>query len=157
VTSDWIETNRSLFEALKLEKIAIALTIGLIMLVAAINIVATLIIMVTEKRRSIAVLMSLGATRALIRRVFVWQGAILGLVGTLAGAAIGTAACVVMDRFRLVRIPADVYQVTYLPFKLLPADAGFVVMGAFLVSLVATLYPAGKAASLQPTEGLRSE
>ncbi len=157
VTSDWIETNRSLFEALKLEKIAIALTIGLIMLVAAINIVATLIIMVTEKRRSIAVLMSLGATRALIRRVFVWQGAILGLVGTLVGAATGAAACVVMDRFQLIRIPADVYQVAYLPFKLLPTDAGFVVMGAFLVSLVATLYPAGKAASLQPTEGLRAE
>ncbi len=157
VTSDWIETNRSLFEALQLEKIAIALTIGLIMLVAALNIVATLIIMVTEKRRSIAVLMSLGATRDLIRRVFVWQGAVLGLVGTLIGAAAGTGACFVLDRFQLIRIPADVYQVAYLPFKLLAADAGLVVVGAIVVSLAATLYPAGKAASLQPTEGLRSE
>ena len=157
VTSDWIETNRSLFEALQLEKIAIALTIGLIMLVAALNIVATLIIMVTEKRRSIAVLMSLGATRPLIRRVFVWQGAALGLVGTVLGAITGAVVCMVLDRFQLIRIPADVYQVAYLPFKLLPADAAMVVIGSLLVSLVATLYPASKAASLLPTEGLRSE
>ena len=157
VTTDWIETNRSLFEALQLEKVAIALTIGLIMAVAALNIVATLIIMVTEKRRSIAVLMSLGATRELIRRVFVWQGAVLGLAGTLIGAAVGAIACFVLDRFQLIKIPADVYQVAYLPFKLLPADAGLVITGSLLVSLVATLYPAGKAASLLPTEGLRSE
>ena len=157
VTSDWIETNRSLFEALRLEKIAIALTIGLVMVVAALNIVATLIIMVTEKRRSIAVLMSLGATRELIRRVFIWQGAVLGVTGTLIGATVGVLACIVLDRFQLIRIPADVYQVAYLPFKLLPGDALLVVAGALLISLVATLYPAGKAASLPPTEGLRSE
>lgn len=157
VTSDWIETNRSLFEALKLEKIAIGLTIGLVMVVAALNIVATLIIMVTEKRRSIAVLMSLGATRELIRRVFIWQGAVLGLIGISIGATVGAMACVVLDRFKLIRIPADVYQVAYLPFRLLPGDALLVILGAFVISLVATLYPAGKAASLAPTEGLRSE
>jgi lipoprotein-releasing system permease protein len=157
VTSDWIETNRSLFEALRLEKIAIALTIGLVVVVAALNIVATLIIMVTEKRRSIAVLMSLGATKALVRRVFIWQGAILGVVGTAVGATLGVVACLVLDRFKLIRIPADVYQVAYLPFRLLPWDASLVVVGAILISLFATLYPAGKAASLPPTEGLRSE
>jgi len=157
VTSDWIETNRSLFEALQLEKIAIALTIGLIMAVAALNIVATLVIMVTEKRRSIAVLMSLGATRPLIRRVFVWQGAVLGALGTLLGAGVGTLACIVLDRYQIIRIPADVYQVAYLPFKLLPTDAALVIAGALLISLLATLYPAGQAAALQPTEGLRSE
>ena len=102
-------------------------------------------------------LMSLGATRELIRRVFVWQGAILGASGTLLGAAVGTVACFVLDRFQIIRIPADVYQVAYLPFKLLPSDAGLVILGALLISLLATLYPAGKAASLQPTEGLRSE
>jgi lipoprotein-releasing system permease protein len=157
ISTDWIETNRSLFEALQLEKIAIALTIGLVMAVAALNIVATLIIMVTEKRRSIAVLMSLGATRELIRRVFVWQGAVLGLSGTILGAAVGTTACLVLDRYQLIRIPSDVYQVAYLPFKLLPTDAAMVVVGSMLVSLIATLYPASKAASLLPTEGLRSE
>jgi lipoprotein-releasing system permease protein len=157
VTSDWIETNRTLFEALQLEKLAIALTIGLIIMVAALNIVATLIIMVTEKRRSIAVLTSLGATRALIRRVFFWQGAMLGLAGTLIGAFIGVVVCLVLDRFQLIRIPADVYQVAYLPFNLLPTDALMVMAGSLLVSLIATIYPATKAASLLPTEGLRSE
>ena len=81
----------------------------------------------------------------------------LGLVGTLIGAAVGAIACLVLDRFQLIRIPADVYQVAYLPFQLLPADAALVIVGSLLVSLVATLYPAGKAASLLPTEGLRSE
>lgn len=157
VTSDWIETNRSLFEALRLEKIAIGLTIGLVTVVAALNIVATLILMVTEKRRSIAVLMSLGATRELIRRVFIWQGAILGLAGTAIGATLGIVACRVLDRFQIIRIPADVYQVAYLPFKLLPADASLVVLGALTITLLASVYPASKAASLRPTEGLRSE
>jgi len=157
ITQDWIANNRSLFEALQLEKIAIGLTIGLIVLVASLNIVATLIIMVTEKRRSIAVLMSLGATRPLIRRVFVWQGAILGAIGTAVGAAIGISACVILDRYQLIKIPADVYQVAYLPFRLLPSDGAMVIVGALLVSLVATLYPASRAAALQPTEGLRSE
>ena len=157
VTTDWIETNRSLFEALQLEKLAIACTIGLVMMVAALNIVATLIIMVTEKRRSIAVLMSLGATRQLVRRVFIWQGAVLGFSGTLIGGVIGAVACLILDRFHLIRIPADVYQVAYLPFKLLPGDATLVIMGSILISLLATIYPAGKAASLLPTEGLRAE
>ena len=157
ITQDWIANNRSLFEALQLEKIAIGLTIGLIVLVAALNIVATLIIMVTEKRKSIAVLMSLGATRSTIRRVFVWQGAILGAIGTMSGAVLGTAACYVLDTYELIKIPADVYQVAYLPFKLLPMDGAMVVIGALAVSLVATLYPASRAAALRPTEGLRSE
>ena len=157
IIQDWISNNRSLFEALQLEKIAIGLTIGLIVLVASLNIVATLIIMVTEKRRSIAVLMSLGATRQMIRRVFVWQGAILGAIGTAVGAVIGISACVILDHYQLIKIPADVYQVAYLPFRLLPSDGTMVIVGALLVSLVATLYPASRAAALQPTEGLRSE
>ena len=93
----------------------------------------------------------------MIRRVFVIQGAALGLVGTLIGTAVGTGACLILDRFQLIRIPADVYQVAYLPFKLLPSDAALVVFGSMLVSLIATLYPASKAASLLPTEGLRAE
>lgn len=157
VTSDWIETNRSLFEALRLEKLAIGLTIALIVIVAALNIVATLILMVSEKRRSIAVLISMGAEPGLIRRIFVWQGLILGACGTLAGTVLGLAACFVLDRYKLIRIPADVYQVAYLPFHVTRADTIAVVLGALLIALFATLYPSARAASLHPVDSLRAE
>jgi lipoprotein-releasing system permease protein len=157
VVSDWIETNRSLFEALKLEKLAIGLTIGLIVMVAALNIVATLVLMVTEKRRSVAVLLSMGAGPGTIRRIFVWLGLILGVTGTAVGAACGIAACWALDHYRVVRIPADVYQIAYLPFTLKPLDGAAVTLGAVLVALIATLYPANRAAHLSPIDGLRSE
>jgi len=157
LSTDWIEMNRSLFSALWLEKVAIGITIGLIVMVAALNIVATLILMVMEKHKDIAILVSMGAPEGAIRRIFVLQGTIIGLVGTAAGSLLGWGACRLLDRYRVVRIPEDVYQIAWVPFRLLPADAATVVAGALVVCFLATLHPAASAARVDPAEALRYE
>jgi lipoprotein-releasing system permease protein len=156
-TTDWIEMNHSLFSALWLEKTAIAITIGLIVMVAALNIVATLILMVMEKHKDIAVLVSMGASRGAISRIFMLQGTLIGAAGTFVGAVLGVAACQILDRYRLIRVPEDVYQISYVPFRLLPGDAALVVVGAVFVCFLATIHPARGAARLDPAEALRYE
>jgi lipoprotein-releasing system permease protein len=156
-TSDWIRMNHSLFSALWLEKMAIGITIGLIVMVAALNIVATLILMVMEKHKDIAILVSMGASRAAIARIFMLQGSLIGAVGTAVGGSVGWLVCQVLDRYRLIRVPADVYQVSYVPFKLHGLDAACVIVGALLVCFLATIYPARGAARLDPAEALRYE
>jgi lipoprotein-releasing system permease protein len=157
LTTDWVEMNRSLFSALWLEKTAIAITIGLIVLVAALNIVATLILMVMEKHKDIAILVSMGASRAAIMRVFMLQGTLIGGAGTLVGGVLGWVACHVLDKYRLLRVPGDVYQISYVPFRLLGVDAAVVVAGALLTCFLATLHPALGAARVDPAEALRNE
>ena len=114
--------NKSLFSALWLEKMAISITIGLIVMVAALNIVASLILLVMEKSRDIAILKTMGARRASITAIFMLQGLIIGLVGTLAGAIGGCVLIYVLDRYQLIHVPIDVYQISYVPFTLLPLD-----------------------------------
>jgi lipoprotein-releasing system permease protein len=157
LTTSWIEMNQSLFSALWLEKMAIAITIGLIVMVAALNIVATLILMVMEKHKDIGILVSMGASRGAIMRIFMLQGTVIGAVGTLAGALLGWGACRVLDRYKLIQVPADAYQISYVPFTLLPSDAAVVVAGALLVCFLATIHPARGAATLDPAEALRYE
>jgi len=157
LASNWIDLNQSLFSALWLEKMAIGITIGLIVMVAALNIVATLILMVMEKHKDIAILVSMGASRGAVTRIFMLQGTIIGAAGTAAGAVLGWAACQVLDHFRLLRVPVDVYQISYVPFTLLPGDAAVVVAGAILTCFLATLHPARAAARLDPAEALRYE
>jgi len=157
LTTDWIQMNESLFSALWLEKTAIAITIGLIVMVAALNIVATLILMVMEKHKDVAILVSMGASRGAITRIFMLQGTVIGAFGTAAGALLGFGACQIMDRYRLLRIPEDVYQISYVPFRLLPGDAAVVIAGALLVCFLATIHPARGAARLDPAESLRYE
>ncbi|HEY6548976.1 MAG TPA: FtsX-like permease family protein, partial [Vicinamibacteria bacterium] len=156
-TNDWVQMNQSLFSALWLEKTAIGITIGLIVMVAALNIVATLILMVMEKHQDIAILVSMGSSRGAIMRIFMLQGTIIGLVGTLLGGALGVGACQILDRYKLLRIPEDVYQVSYVPFQLVAGDAALVMLGALAVCFLATLYPARGAARLDPAEALRYE
>jgi lipoprotein-releasing system permease protein len=157
LTTNWIVMNQSLFSALWLEKVAIGITIGLIVMVAALNIVATLILLVMEKHKDIAILVSMGASRGAVTRIFMLQGAVIGAVGTLAGALLGWGACRILDHFKLIRVPVDVYQISYVPFTLLPQDAATVIAGALLVCFLATIHPARGAARLDPAEALRYE
>jgi len=155
VTQDWREMNRSLFSALWLEKMAIAVTIGLIIMVAALNIVASLILLVMEKNRDIAILKTMGARASSIRRIFLLQGVIIGLVGTGGGTLFGVGLIYVLDRFKIIHVPIDVYQISYIPFTLLPLDLLTVVLAAMLICLLATIYPSRQAAKLDPAQALR--
>jgi lipoprotein-releasing system permease protein len=151
----WADLNRSLFSALWLEKVAISITIGLIVMVAALNIIASLILLVMEKSRDIAILKTMGSTSASIRRIFVLQGLIIGLVGTAAGALAGTLLIYVLDRYRLISVPMDVYQISYVPFTLELSDFLIVILSAIVICFVATIYPSRQAARLDPAQALR--
>ena len=155
VAYDWTTLNRSLFSALTLEKLAISITIGLIVMVAALNIVASLVLLVMEKSPDIAILKTMGASARSVMYVFMLQGLIIGLAGTFVGAALGVASSWVLNRYRLIPVPGDVYQVSYLPFTLLPRDLAAVVVLAVLVCFIATIYPSRQAARLKPVEALR--
>ncbi len=149
--------NRSLFSALWLEKMVTTIFISFIVGVAALNIVASQIMIVMEKTRDIAILRSMGATARSIMTIFMLQGLIIGVVGTVMGAVMGVSVSWVLDHYQLIHIPEDVYQVTYVPFRLLPIDFVLVVLGAPLVCFLATLYPARRASRLNLTEALRYE
>jgi lipoprotein-releasing system permease protein len=157
VTQDWTDINQQLYSALMLEKIGMGIGIGLIVMVAALNIIASLILLVMEKTRDIAILKTMGASKRSIMLVFLLQGTIIGVIGTVVGAALGTAIATVLDRYQLISIPSDVYQVSYLPFKVLPGDLASVIVGAVIVCFVATLYPSRQAARLDPAQALRYE
>jgi lipoprotein-releasing system permease protein len=157
LTQDWADMNRSLFSALWLEKMAISITIGLIVIVAALNIIASLILLVMEKSRDIAILKTMGASSRSIMIIFMLQGLIIGMAGTVAGSALGLGISYVLDEYRLIRVPSDVYQVTYVPFTVLPWDFAVVVVAAVVICFLATLYPSRQAAKLDPVQALRFE
>jgi lipoprotein-releasing system permease protein len=157
IKQDWQEMNRPLFSALWLEKIAVSLAIGLIVMVAALNIVTSLILLVMEKNRDIAILKTMGASAKSVTVIFMMQGLIIGIVGTAVGAAAGYALSTIFDRYQLIRVPIDVYQVSHLPFTVLPRDFAVVVMTAVAVCFVATIYPSRQAARLDPAQALRYE
>ena len=157
LTQDWADMNRSLFSALSLEKMAISITIGLIVMVAALNIIASLVLLVIEKSRDIAILKTMGASARSIMTIFMLQGLIIGLVGTTAGATLGYTLAYFLDRYRLIRIPTDVYQVSHVPFTVLPWDFAVVIASAIVICFVATLYPSRQAARLDPVQALRFE
>jgi len=155
ITQTWAELNRALFSALWLEKMAISITIGLIVMVAALNIVASLILLVMEKSPDIAILKTMGASARSIMLVFMLQGLIIGIVGTLAGSVAGYGLAYVADHYQLIRVPIDVYQIAYVPFVVEALDLAVVMAGAIAICFVATLYPSRQAAKLDPAEVLR--
>jgi lipoprotein-releasing system permease protein len=157
VANTWMEQYRQILSALSMEKVVTAVTIGLIQLVAALNILITLIMMVMEKNRDIAVLMSMGAKRRQIRKIFVLQGVLIGVVGTSIGLVLGYTLSFFADHYRWLSLNQDVYSLSYVPFNPRWQDGIWIAAVAILVSFIATLYPAGRATGIAPVEALRYE
>ena len=154
---DWREMNQNLFSALKLEKITMFIILVLIIVVAAFNIIGTLILVVMEKGREIAILKAMGATRKNISRIFMLEGLIIGLSGTAMGLILGLGLCYILANYQFVELPASVYYVTTLPVKVQLLDVAAICLAAMVVSFTATVYPARRASLLNPVEILRYE
>ncbi len=154
---DWIQMNSSFFAALKLEKVVMFVILTLIILVASFNIVSSLTMLVMEKGRDIAILKAMGATTASIRRIFVLEGFLIGLSGTVLGLAGGFSLCSLLKEYQFIDLPPTVYQLSKLPVKMEPLDLALIAFAAICISLLATLYPSRKAAMLDPAEALRYE
>ena len=157
MSTNWMEQNHALFHALRLERIVTFITIGLIVFVAALNILISLIMMVMEKTRDIAVLVSMGAKRRQIRRIFIYQGVLIGVLGTILGLIAGYGISFAAGHYHLVSLSAEVYSIDYVPFVTRAQDGILVAIVAIGVSFIATLYPSWSAASVLPAEALRYE
>jgi lipoprotein-releasing system permease protein len=157
MSTNWMEQNRALFRALRLERVVTFITIGLIVFVAALNILISLIMMVMEKTRDIAVLVSMGAKKQQIRRIFIYQGLLIGVIGTVLGLIAGYALSWMGGHYHLVSLSAEVYSIDYVPFAPRPWDGLLVAIVAIGISFIATLYPSWSAASVLPAEALRYE
>lgn len=155
--STWMEQNKHILNALNMEKIVTWVTIGLIVLVAALNILITLAMMVMEKYRDIAILVSMGAKQAQIRRIFEFQGVLIGVVGVAIGLTVGHALSFLADKHRWIRLDEEVYALSYVPFDPRWVDSLWIAGMAILISFLATLYPARSASRIAPAEALRYE
>jgi lipoprotein-releasing system permease protein len=157
MATNWMELNKPLFRALRLEKLVTFITIGLIVFVAALNILISLTMMVMEKTRDIAVLMSMGTRKSQIRRLFITQGLLIGLVGTVIGLGVGYALSWAGGHYHLLSLAPEVYSIDYVPFAPRAIDGALVALVAIGISLIATLYPSWSAARILPAEALRYE
>jgi lipoprotein-releasing system permease protein len=157
MTTNWMEENKPLFHALKMEKVVTYITIGLIVFVAALNILISLIMMVMEKTKDIAVLMSLGTKKKQIRRVFIAQGVLIGVIGTAIGLVIGYAISWAGGHYHFISLSAEVYSIDYVPFAPRLTDGIIVALVSIGISFVATIYPSWSAARILPAEALRYE
>lgn len=151
----WIQMNQNLFSALKLEKFVMSVILTLIILVAAFNIISNLFLLTMEKYRDIGVLRALGAKVTDIRRIFVIQGLITGIMGIAGGSFLGIGISVLLDKYRFIKLPADVYYIDTLPVKIVWSNIAMVIAMALLIAFIATLYPAQKAAKVDPVEAIR--
>jgi lipoprotein-releasing system permease protein len=155
-TRNWIEMNKNLFSALKLEKVAMFIILTLIVLVAAFNITSMLIMMVMEKTKDIAILKTIGATDDSVRKIFVFKGMVIGTVGTLVGFSLGLAVCRWLKTYNIMKLTGDIYySTTTLPVKLAAGDVLLIGVSALVICFLATLYPSRQAARLDPVEALR--
>lgn len=156
-TVDWEEQNRSLFQALKLEKLGMGVILLLIVIVAAFNIVSTLTMVVTDKTREIGILRAMGMSAGSIRRIFFAQGVFIGMVGTAFGVIVGVTAAIAMDRYKLIALDPAIYFIDHLPVMTSPIDVLFIVLASLAIAAVATLYPSIQASRLYPLEAIRHE
>jgi lipoprotein-releasing system permease protein len=154
---DWMQLNRNLFAALKLEKLGIFIALDLIILVASLNIISALIMVVMEKNRDIAILKSMGATTKAIMRIFFYQGMVIGLSGTMLGVGSGLGLCALLKRYKIIELPSNVYPMSTMPIKVVPFDVTVIAVSAILITLAATLYPSWKASKVRPAEALSYE
>lgn len=154
----WMEANQNFFAALKLEKLTMFIILTLIILVAAFNIASTLIVMVVEKTKDIGILKAIGMTSAGIRRIFTYEGLIIGTLGILFGALGGVALCALLKKYQFIKLPQDIYYIDRLPVSIeLWPDIALIMLAAMVIVLASTIYPAAKASQLKPVEALRYE
>jgi lipoprotein-releasing system permease protein len=154
---DWMQSNRNLFSALKLEKVVMFIILVLIVMVAAFNIISTLIMIVMEKNKDIGILMTMGATRRTIRRIFALEGLFIGIVGTVSGTALGGLLCWLLKKYQFIHLPNDVYYITTLPVSFDPTIMVLVGGSSILICFLATLYPSRQASRIDPAEAIRYE
>ncbi|MFO7601676.1 MAG: lipoprotein-releasing ABC transporter permease subunit [Candidatus Desulfacyla sp.] len=156
-TKDWKVMNRSLFSALKLEKLTMFIILTMIVLVGALNIISTLVMVVMEKTRDVAILRAMGASAKSIMSIFMFQGLLVGVVGTIAGLVCGLGICQLLAKYQFINLPSDVYYISKLPVQVEAADVSFVAGAAVVISFLATLYPSWYASRLNPVESFRYE
>jgi len=156
-TKDWKMMNRSLFSALKLEKATMFIILTMIVLVGALNIISSLVMMVMEKNRDIAILRTMGASPKSIMSIFIFQGLFVGLIGTLLGLMSGSFLCHILARYKFIKLPPDVYYISTLPVRMEWLDVISIVFAAVIISFLATIYPSWQASKVNPVEALRYE
>jgi len=154
-SQDWMQMNKNLFAMLRLQKVVMFIILTLIVLVAAFNIASTLIMMVMEKKRDIAILKTMGATNKSIRRIFVFKGMAIGMIGTALGLGLGIILCGVLQHYQFIRLPGDVYFLDTLPVQLEIIDTIIIVSATLCICFIGTLYPAQQAARFNPIDGIR--